>query len=157
MATRVTRELEYDAPADRVREMLLDPSFREQVADAQRVLRRTVHVDGTDVRIELVHASAGVPAFATKFVGDEITIVQEESWSGTSADVRIAIPGKPGEMSGTARLAENDGTTVESVDLTVKVNIPLVGGKIEKLIAGLLGKALSAEHRVGRDWLAQPR
>ena len=39
-------------------------------------------------------------------------------------------------------------------ELTVKVGIPLVGGKIEELIAGLLVKALNAEHKVGEKWLA---
>ena len=35
----------------------------------------------------------------------------------------------------------------------VAVGIPLVGGKIEGLIADLLSKALRAEHRVGVGWL----
>ena len=37
-------------------------------------------------------------------------------------------------------------TTAETVDLTIKVSIPLVGGKIEGLIADLLLKALKAEN-----------
>ena len=37
------------------------------------------------------------------------------------------------------------------------MNIPLVGGKIEGLIADLLSKALRAEHQVGVDWLAGDR
>ena len=39
--------------------------------------------------------------------------------------------------------------------LTVKVNIPLVGGKLEGLIADLLLKALKAENKVGRDYLSR--
>ena len=38
--------------------------------------------------------------------------------------------------------------------LTVKVNIPFVGGKVEDLIAGLLSKAYRAENKVGLKWLA---
>ena len=38
--------------------------------------------------------------------------------------------------------------------MTIKVNIPLVGGKIESLIADLLRKALTSENAVGRDYLA---
>ena len=58
-------------------------------------------------------------------------------------------------MSGSAVLAESGGRTTETVDLTVKVGIPLVGGKIEGLIADLLLKALRTEEKVGQEWLAR--
>ena len=67
----------------------------------------------------------------------------------------MTIPGKPGEMKGTARLTESGGVTTETVDLDIKVGIPLVGGKIEGLIADLLLKALKVENRVGRDYLSR--
>jgi hypothetical protein len=34
------------------------------------------------------------------------------------------------------------------------VHLPLIGGKVEGLIADMLRKALHAEHHVGQDWLA---
>ena len=82
--------------------------------------------------------------------------MQTESWtSPTSADVRLAIPGKPGEAVGTLELVESGGTTTESIDLDLTVKIPLVGGQIEKLIAGIFSSALDVEQRVGREWLAR--
>ena len=45
--------------------------------------------------------------------------------------------------------------TTETVDLDIKVSIPLVGGKIEGLISDLLLKALKVENRVGRDYLSR--
>ena len=156
MSTSVHQELAYDAPVEAVSAMLADPAFREEVLERQRVVRGSVSVEGTHVRLEQVHSARGVPAFATKFVGDEITIVQEEEWrSPTQGAITFTIPGKPGDMSGTATLAGSGSGTVETVDLTVKVGIPLVGGKIEKLIADLLLKALRKEHEVGVEWLAR--
>ena len=35
------------------------------------------------------------------------------------------------------------------------MGIPLVGGKIEGLVADMLHKALEAEHEVGRDYLSR--
>jgi hypothetical protein len=58
-------------------------------------------------------------------------------------------------MVGTALLTEDPDGTTETVNLTVKVNIPLVSGKIEGLIADLLLKALKAENKVGRDYLSR--
>lgn len=156
MATTVHEELAYDAPVEAVSAMLLDASFREQVLERQRVLRGSVAVEGVRVRIEQVQSARGIPAFASKFVGDEITIVQEEDWTTPArATITVTIPGKPGDMSGHAALAGTGSRTVETVDLTVRVGIPLVGGKIEKLIADLLAKALRKEHEVGVEWLAR--
>lgn len=160
MTTRLVHELTYDATAADVAAMLADPAFREEVCDYQGVLRHRVSVDaddpGTTVTIDQVQAARGIPSFAQKFVGDEINIVQEEIWrTPDEGVVSMVIPGKPGEISGTVRLTESGGTTTETVDLTIKVGIPLVGGKIEGLISDLLLKALRAENRVGRDYLAR--
>ena len=161
MAKRITHDLTYDAPLAEVAAMLADPAFRQEVCDYQRVLRSSVEIEpdgaaGMRVRVEQVQAAHGIPAFAQKFVGDEIDIVQTETWiSADHGDITVEIPGKPGDMRGTAKLRESGGTTTETVDLTVKVGIPLIGGKLEGLIADLLLKALRAENTVGRTWLAR--
>ena len=157
---KVTEELRYDgATLEQVHEMLADPAFRERVCDHQQVLRRSVTVDRQGERmavtIDQVQPAKGIPGFAQKFVGDEINIVQTEDWlSPVKGDIHVAIPGKPGEMSGTALLTEDPDGVTETVNLAVKVNIPLVGGKIEGLIADMLSKALRAENKVGRDYLS---
>jgi len=158
----INYDLRYDgATAERVYAMLGEQSFREQVCDFQGVLRRTVSVNGSgsgsgmNVSIDQVQAADGIPSFARKFVGDEIHIVQKEAWSSpTAAAVNVEIPGKPGEMRGTVSITEDKAGTTENVRMDVKVGIPLVGAKIEVLIAELLTKALRAENRVGRQWLA---
>jgi hypothetical protein len=160
---KVSEELRYDgATIEQVHEMLADQAFRERVCDSQGVLRKKVTIStegsGMSVEIDQVQAAHGIPGFAKKFVGDEINIVQSEDWtSPEKGNIHVTIPGKPGEMAGTALLTEDPSGTTETVNLTVKVNIPLAGGKIEGLIADLLSKALRAEHRVGVKWLAGDR
>ena len=159
MATRLTYDLTYDAPLPEVGTMLLDPAFRERVCDALLAVRKQVSVGpdggGMKVVIDMVQATQGIPGFARKFVGDEIEMVQTERWSDMeNAVIDVVIPGKPGQMTGTATLREEGGTTTETVAMEIKVNIPLVGGRIESLIADLLRKALRAENSVGRDYLS---
>jgi hypothetical protein len=159
MSTKFSLDLTYDAPMSDVDAMLMDPAFREQVCDAQGAIRKTVEITeddgGVTVLIDQVQTAQGIPGFAKKFVGDEINLVQTESWfDAENARVQVVIPGKPGEMTGTVSLSESGGTTTERVEMTIKVNIPLVGGKIESLIADLLKKALRAENAVGRQYLA---
>lgn len=160
MSKKIRLELTYDAPVAAVAAMLADPAFREKVCDFQGVLRHSVSVEGAGagmrVTIDQVQPARGIPSFATKFVGDEINIVQKESWSSAErATVEVTIPGKPGEMTGSVSLNESGGTTTEVVEFTITVRIPLVGSKIEGLIGDLLSKALRAENKVGRDYLAQ--
>lgn len=155
MATSLRKDLAYDADPAAVAAMLADPAFREEVLERQHVLRGSATVQGDTVVVEQVQSAADLPSFARKFVGDEIVIVQTERWTGTDADLHLAIPGKPGDITGTVRLTPAGAGTVEVVDLTVKVSIPLVGGKIEKLVAEMIGKALAKEHEVGREWLAR--
>lgn len=159
VATRLTYDLTYEAALTEVGEMLMDPAFREQVCDAQGALRRTVTIGpdggGMKVVIDSVQAADGIPGFARKFVGDEIQLVQTEKWTDMENGlVDVVIPGRPGSMSGTMTLREAGGTTTETVDMEIRVSIPLVGGKIESLIADLLRKALKAENAVGRRRLA---
>jgi hypothetical protein len=160
---KVSQELRYDgATLDQVHEMLADPAFRERVCDAQHVLRHTVTIDaggsGMTVEIDQVQAATGMPGFAKKFVGDEINVVQSEDWtSPAKGNIQLVIPGKPGEINGTALLTEDPEGTTETVNLTVKVNIPLVGGKIEGLVSDLIARGLEAEHEVGVAWQAERR
>jgi hypothetical protein len=160
---KVSEELRYDgATIQQVHAMLADPDFRRAVCDAQGVLRNTVTVDddndgpGMTVVVDQVQAAHGIPSFAKKFVGEDINVVQTEDWtSAEKGNIHVAIPGKPGEMNGTALIVEDPDGATETVNLSIKVNIPLVGGKIEGLIADLLTKALRAEHRTGVSWLAR--
>src|SRR3954451_5301667 len=118
MATRLTHDLTYDAPLADVAAMLADPAFREEVCTYQKVLRAHVEtdVDGDTrtVVVDQAQPANGIPGFAKKFVGDEINIVQREEWSSpAAADLRVTIPGKPGDMTGTITLTESGGTTPE--------------------------------------------
>lgn len=156
------QELEYDASPAEVYAMLSDPAFREAVCEAGDSIRHEVTItpdgDGMSVSVDQVQPAAGIPSFARKIVGDEIEILQREEWSSaTDAALEVSIPHKPGHLKGTITLRESGTGTVETVDAEIKVHIPMLGGKLEKLIADLLGSALRSEHGVGKSWLAGDR
>ncbi len=160
MTKQIRHELTYAAPLADVTAMLADPAFREEVCEAQGASRFDVAIDvdgeTKSVRIDQWLPTQGMPSAAKKIVGDETNIVQEEAWTTpVHADVTVTIPGKPGSMVGTASIVESGGTTVETVELTIKVNIPLVGGKLEGLIGDLLLKALKAENKTGIAYLSR--
>lgn len=158
---KLTHDMRYDgATLEQVWTMLGQPEFREAVCEYQRYPRREVTItprgEGMSVRVDQYRPADEVPSFAKKLVGSEINVLQEEEWSSpTAADLRITIPGKPGDMTGTVRLAEVDGGVTETVSVEVRVGIPLIGGKLEDFIAGMILRALKAENKVGVRWLAE--
>ncbi|MBZ5740124.1 DUF2505 domain-containing protein [Nocardioides mangrovi] len=159
MSTDFCHTMTYDAALADVGAMLDDQAYREEVIAAQGGTKNAVtfEQDGDTVVVVLdqVQPAKGLPSFATKFVGDQINIVQREEWTAADhAELHVTIPGKPGQMVGSIELTEDGGTTTETVACVITVGIPLVGGKIEKLIADMLRKALVAEEKVARGYLS---
>jgi hypothetical protein len=150
----------YAASADEVRAMLMDPEFRERVCAAQHALEHSVDITGsgdrTTVEVSRTQSMQGAPAIAVKLTGDRVTIVQRETWTGPrDADFAMEIPGKPGHLRGALSLRDTPEGCEELVVGEVKVQIPLVAGKLEKLIGDILERALVREGRVGTEWLAE--
>lgn len=154
----LTHSVRYDAPVGDVYAMLTDPAFREKAATAQGVTSVDVAVDGQTVTIEMQQPNTDLPGFARKIVGDTSRVIQAEEWNGTdSADFSITIPGTPGSISG-IRILKSDGDgTLDTFDGTATAKIPLVGGKLERLIGNKLITGWDVEHGVGTTWLAGER
>jgi hypothetical protein len=160
---RVTHTLIYPGTTvDHVYAMLADPAYRRAVGDYQHVTdfacQITPSTSGMEVRLEQAHGTHRLPAFARKVVGNEIRFVQEESWpSPSGAEISVTIPGKPGDMTGSTSLGQAGDDVVQQVDVTVKVSIPLVGGKLEDLVADFVTRGFDAENTVGVRWLRGDR
>lgn len=156
---RVNHTLTYPgATVHDVFAMFADPAYRKAVSDYQHVIdfdvRISMNGDGMDVQLEQAHGTDRIPGFAQKLVGHEIRFLQRETWESPSgADIHVSIPGKPGDMTGTETLTQTGDDVVQHIDLSVRVSIPLVGGKVEELVAGFVGKAFDAENKVGVKWL----
>jgi carbon monoxide dehydrogenase subunit G len=160
-AMRLHHELAYDAPPAEVLGMLADPLFWDKVAEATGALSSTVTV-GTEgpttrVVVDQQQAVTGVPAFAKKFVGESTRAITTQMWQGHQASVQVETPGKPTSISGTATLAENGTGSTLTYDLEVKASVPLVGGKLEKLVVELTTQGFDKEQAVGAAWLAGDR
>lgn len=158
---RFRHSISYDAGPEEVHQMLADPDFREAVCAKQGAVDHRVAVEGSGsgmtVEVDQTLAVHGLPSFAHKFVGDQIQIRQREAWMSQSlADVDLTIPGKPGQLRAALRLdADGAGGTTETIDGEIKVPIPLIGGKLESLVAQMFADGLDAEAEVGAAWLAE--
>lgn len=155
-------ELSYDADPDAVYEMLADPAFRERVSEALDVVSAEVAIDRRDEGFSLVNDQVqrtdDLPSFAKKFTGEATRAIQTEEWPDRhGGSLQIDAPGKPSSIVGTiALVADGDGTT-EVVELDIRVKVPLIGGKLEKLLEESVRHGMDVEHEVGRAWLRGER
>ncbi len=161
----LSTEIRYPgARVDDVAAMLLDERFRAAVCDATMAISHEVQVRlGADGSAEVAVSRtlpAEVPDFVKRFVGQTIELTQSESWAAAdgssvrSADLTLAVVGKPATMTGTIVLEEDPDGVRELVRGKLKVAVPFLGGKIENEIAKAIEAAARAEEETGRAWLA---
>ena len=151
-------EISYDAPLADVYAMKADPDFRQAAAAATGVISAEVSItpkgEGMTVRIDQVQPTEGVPGFAKKFAGETTRAVQTEEWGSSSGGtITIETPGKPTSITGNLTLTEDGGRTTETLDAVVKVKVPLIGGKLESLMAELVAEGRDKEQAAGEAWL----
>ena len=118
----------------------------------------TVSISGIPgtVDIRFSQQTDGIPGFAKKFVGPTIEVGQHETWSSPTAatiDIDAGVP--IADIKGSVAIADRGAQTVETVTLKVTVKVPLVGGKLESLVADMMRKALAKEYAVGKQYLAR--
>jgi hypothetical protein len=103
---------------------------------------------------------AELPAIARTVLPGDVSIQRNERWRVVSPDrytgeVSVALPGVPGSINGGATIAAAGADGCEwSVDGTVKVQLPLIGGKIEDIVAEQVVQLLTAETAYTERWLA---
>jgi hypothetical protein len=157
-AMKFRHEIRYDAPPEAVFEMLADPDFRKRACDAQDVVSADVSLErsgsGFSLVVDQLQKTDDLPTFARKFAGESTQAIQREEWAGpTEGTLRIEAPGKPTSANGTITLEPDGSGTREVVELEIKVKVPLIGGKLEKLMAEKVASGMDVEHEVGVAYL----
>ena len=101
-----------------------------------------------------------LPAVISQFHRGDLEIVRSESWSPVldgraHAEVSGEVRGAPALLTGTGELGPASPGSEIRFTVSVQVDIPLVGGKLEDLIGSQLAALISAEQRFTTLWIAQ--
>lgn len=100
-----------------------------------------------------------IPDFARKVLPGELSLQRrvtyhrhpDERLSGTSLAEAV---GGLGKITGAGETLPDGGEAVESLEGQVKVSVPLLGGRLEKLVVEHITDLLAAEHDHLNRWLA---
>lgn len=93
---------------------------------------------------------AEAPAGLSKFVADWNEVKQSETWTGSAesgykCDMSIVIADVPVTIKGTMEMTSSGLLTTNNVELQISCGIPLLGGKLEKFVAGNIEKSVAKE------------
>lgn len=102
-----------------------------------------------------------IPAFAQRFVHPEQTLNYVSHWHRNAEgladfDLDIIASGLPVKISGKGELRQtgHDSSRL-SIDFDIQVHVPLIGGKIEKMLASFIEKSFRDDHAFTLQYLAE--
>ena len=160
----VTKTHTFDAPITQCWEMFHDPASHIAKFSAmghigvevveKKVTKKALHLVITrEVEVDQI------PGFAKKFIKPRNTVVSVDEWrdngDGTyGGQFEMDTKGVPISISGTTNLEADGDTTIYTVTTTIKVNVPLIGGKLADFAKGIAMKQLEQEFELGDSWLA---
>jgi hypothetical protein len=105
-----------------------------------------------------------VPSWAKKMLPSRNTVTESHSWPGRGSDggrsyaFTANVAGVPVEIRGSVRIVPTGPTSCRSeARVEVKASLPLVGGKLEDLVAADLRRTMAGEAEYMRRWLSGGR
>lgn len=147
---------EYPADPAAVYTMLTDQQFLEQVCERTHARDHQVTIDGNTVT---TRRTLPAPDQARPFTGETLTVVEEVAWADAQADgsrsatVSMTVPGQPVTFNGQYRLAGDGGRTAMTLSGELKVNVPMLGKKLEQAAEPAVLHGFRAQEQVATDWL----
>jgi hypothetical protein len=153
-------------PADEVYATMVDPDYLR--ARLQRIggpgaalLEHSADVQGARYRLRLGLDTKDLPSVVRSVLPGDLVIERTERWSRQDsgrylAEVDVMIHGAPASATGGMRLRDlPDGGSELNVRADARVSVPLIGGKIEGVVAEQVQRLLAAETAFTQEWLAE--
>lgn len=155
MSRDLTFRTEYPASVAGVFELRTSERWvalkAERLGDGSRLVSRTERSDGgVDIAVSR-ELPGGVPGFLEKFLPKDGRVVQKEQWGAPDTAGRctgtwsVDIPGAPVTLGGTSFVEPLGDGCVQQIDGTVRVGVPIIGGKAEQLVADMTTKLMGKE------------
>ena len=155
-AMDISTGLDFAASPEEVYAMMTDQAYLEEVCVASHSISYDVSVNGSSTRTSRTLPS---PESAARFTGPHLTVVEEVQWAEPTGDgsrtgaLTMTVTGQPVRLTGQLRITP--GGRGSSVRLTgeLKVNIPLLGRKLEESSAPAVLAGFRTQQQVGDRWL----
>jgi uncharacterized protein YndB with AHSA1/START domain len=162
MASSLEHRSTFPAPPETVYSTLVDEAFlterlRSIGGKGATLLAHSRTGPGVSFRLRQGVDAARLPGAVRSILNGDLVVEREERWTAEdfAALSKVTISGVPGEIRGRSRVAVQGTGSALVVTAQVKINIPLIGAKLERLVADQVGKLLAAEAEFAEKWLAE--
>ena len=165
MTTEISRSFPCPADVDTVFTAISSAGWAERKArelrDGSLVVQRELRPDGGVLLAVSRQLPDGVPGYLERFLPKDGRVVQTDDWGPARPDGtrqgtwRADIAGAPAQVGGAMRFEPSATGSTYVIDGTVRVSVPLVGGKAERFLAELIGKLMDKEAEVLRGMVSR--
>lgn len=151
----------FDKPAATVIKMFADRDYFErkyrELGFANLEVLETTK-DAKQFRIKVRYSapnSAPLPDFAKRFLGETNVVTQTDSWDLEKKTGRLEaeIRGVPVKVSADMALKDEGGGCANTMKWNLSCGIPLIGGKLEQVVAGDIQAKSKADQAKTRELL----
>ena len=153
MTERIRRSYELRAPVEAVLTGLADEAAVRHRSETDglgtRVLRHEVADDAVRIVVETDIPLDWLPSAISSRIGSSPTVERMEEWTrsgdGARSPLTFEFSGLPVSCTGAASLVPVGTGSRLDADLDVTVDVPLLGGAVERAVAPQVVAALDAE------------
>jgi hypothetical protein len=142
---------EYASDPDTVAKLLHDADFLKRRSEAAGETNVEVKVEdlGDGMHVTVARdREVELPSFAKKMFSPQNRIVEDTTWRRQGdkwvAEYSVQVAGIPGEVRGKSTLTPTAKGTIYESNFQVTARIPIVGGKLEAVVADRLEETFRA-------------
>lgn len=162
MSRPVRSQTTCDGDVDAVFRLLTDERWvqrkRDALHDDSRVVRREQLPDGGVTLVVSRALPDGVPGFLERFLPADGRVTQIDQWGPAEGGTRrgrwaVELAGAPATLAGTLLVEPAPGGSRYVVAGAVTVKVPVIGGRAEGFLAGMVEKLAAKEGALLRSCL----
>ena len=156
-----TQSATYPLDVDSVIRMSTDPAFLDMRFGRFMAANPEVTVEGDTITYVGTVNPELIPAIARPFTKNGITLTFTEAWTrteeGATAHTEVAVGGAPVSAAVDSTLTPDGDGCARALNGTITVNVPLVGGRVEKEAVARVGRLTENEQASATQWLEEHR
>jgi hypothetical protein len=162
MASQLALRHRYPTSPERMRELVTDQHYlraklRAVGGPGAELVSWQQNDDGVTVVLHQAVPGEAMPSFLRAMLPGNLTIRRTETWRGCRGSVEAVVDGAPGTITGVMDLEPDAAGCVLGSQLTVEVPLPLIGGKVEKIVIDNIATLLNSEYQFTLTWLRTPQ
>lgn len=165
MSRPIRYQSQYAVPAEKLYATLVDREFLRAKLEAiggnnAALLDLASDADSAKYTLRQGVNREHLPTPVQKILRGDLVIERTETWrlaeSGRyEGTVTARVKDAPGNIGGGLTVAGRDGGSEFAINAEAKVDVPLIGGKIESAIAEQVVRLMEREARFTQQWLAR--